>query len=223
KATLRKERKRAEKRALLESDPAADTIAPAKRQKKQQHEVVDTTLILDCGFDELMTENEIVSMASQLTRCYADNRKAERQFKIEVTSFGGRLKQRFEGPLNKTHKHWKGITFSDEPYTPDENTVYLTADSDTTLHELKEGEKYVIGGIVDRNRYKNLCRDKAEKEGIRTGSLPIGDYIKMASRKVLTTNQVVEIMVGWLQHGDWEKAFLEVIPKRKGGVVKKDE
>jgi tRNA (guanine9-N1)-methyltransferase len=45
--------------------------------------------------------------------------------------------------------------------------------------------------------------------------LPIGDYIKLASRKVLTVNQVFEIMVKWLDCRDWEKAFMEIIPERK--------
>lgn len=35
-----------------------------------------------------------------------------------------------------------------------ESVVYLTADAEEELMELKEGETYVIGGIVDRNRYK---------------------------------------------------------------------
>jgi tRNA (guanine9-N1)-methyltransferase len=37
----------------------------------------------------------------------------------------------------------------------------------------------------------------------------------MASRKVLTVNQVLDIMLRWLQTQDWEKAFLQVIPGRK--------
>lgn len=40
-----------------------------------------------------------------------------------------------------------------EPRASLESVVYLTADSDEELLELKEDETYVIGGIVDHNRY----------------------------------------------------------------------
>ena len=35
-----------------------------------------------------------------------------------------------------------------------EKIVYLTADCDEELTELKQDETYIIGGIVDHNRYK---------------------------------------------------------------------
>jgi tRNA (guanine9-N1)-methyltransferase len=35
-----------------------------------------------------------------------------------------------------------------------QSVIYLTADSDFELMELKEGETYIIGGICDHNRYK---------------------------------------------------------------------
>ncbi|KAI5806215.1 guanine-1-methyltransferase-domain-containing protein [Geopyxis carbonaria] len=184
--------------------------------------VRDITLVLDCGFDELMTDKEIVSMSSQLTRCYSANRGAPQQFKLQVTSLTGRLKERYEGALAGQHRQWKGVEFSEDAYvvndkdrTEDGDLVYLTADSEETIHELEEGKRYVIGGIVDRNRHKNLCFNKAKEQGIKTARLPIGDYIKMASRQVLTTNQVVEIMLGWLETRDWETAFLKTIPQRK--------
>ena len=51
---------------------------------------------------------------------------------------------------------------------PKEKIVYLSADAKETLTELKPDELYIIGGIVDRNRYKNLTFDKASRLNIRT-------------------------------------------------------
>ncbi|KAL7411521.1 guanine-1-methyltransferase-domain-containing protein [Mrakia frigida] len=97
-----------------------------------------------------------------------------------------------------------------------ENVVYLTADSPHEIDALEEGMTYVIGGIVDHNRYKNLCLDKAEKLGIKTARLPIGTYLSaMPTRKVLTVNQVYEILTGWVEFRDWEVVLQKVIPQRK--------
>lgn len=101
-----------------------------------------------------------------------------------------------------------------------DSIVYLSADSPHVLDKLEPYTSYVIGGLVDRNREKLMCQKRAEEKGIRTAKLPIGDYMQMASRQVLATNHVVEIMSKWLETGDWGKAFKEVIPKRKGGKLK---
>ena len=52
-------------------------------------------------------------------------------------------------------------------YAPD-HIVYLSADAEETLTELDPSCLYVIGGIVDRNRYKRLTFDKANRLHIRT-------------------------------------------------------
>jgi len=37
----------------------------------------------------------------------------------------------------------------------------------------------------------------------------------MTTRKVLTVNQVFDILVHWTDRRDWAKAFADVVPKRK--------
>ena len=100
------------------------------------------------------------------------------------------------------------------------SVVYLTSDSPYTLERLEPYTSYVIGGLVDRNREKGICYKRAMAHGVKTAKLPIGEYMTMASRFVLTTNQVVEIMSKWLECADWGTAFAAIVPPRKGGKLK---
>lgn len=127
---------------------------------------------------------------------------------------------------------------------PLSDAIYLTADTDDTLTSLEPGKTYIIGGIVDKNRYKGLCRAKADRLGIRAAKLPLsqdvleavernvraqGDSIQddnagvpdaqadkgFVGRKVLTVNQVVEILTAWTETRDWIKALEKALPRRK--------
>ncbi|KAF5876746.1 putative trna m g methyltransferase domain containing protein [Botrytis fragariae] len=106
------------------------------------------------------------------------------------------------------------------PSSTTPNIVYLSSDSENTLTTLSPYTTYIIGGIVDKNRHKGLCYKRACDAGIPTAKLPIGEYMTMQSRTVLTVNHVMEIMIRWLETGDWGKAFLKVIPKRKEAKLK---
>jgi tRNA (guanine9-N1)-methyltransferase len=117
--------------------------------------------------------------------------------------------------LKGQRKGWKHFTFTSDPYPVNDKTVYLTTEGTEALTTLEPNTTYIIGGIVDRNRYKGLCYEKAASQGLRTARLPIDDYIKMSSRKVLTCNHVVEIMLKYLECKDWKTAFHQVIPERK--------
>ena len=230
--------------------------AEPTKSSRQQHTQLPITLILDCGFDDLMIDKDLKSLSAQVTRCYSDNNKAPFQAHLAISSFGGHLKERFDGVLAGSYRSWKNVRFLegdfvqaadqakewmeeerggklagalaeevDSALTSDEQAgvgevVYLTSDSPDTLTRLRPYSTYVIGGLVDRNQHKGICYKRALDRGMRTAKLPIGDYMQMNSRFVLATNHVVEIMVRWLELGDWGKAFLKVVPKRKGGVLK---
>lgn len=126
-----------------------------------------------------------------------------------------------------------GVT-GPEPLDLQGEIVYLTADSPHTLTRLSPYSTYIIGALVDKNRHKGICYKIAQDAGadapddkpdqgakaFRTAKLPIGEYMSMQSRSVLTTNHVCEIMVRWLECGDWGEAFMRVLPQRKGAVLK---
>ena len=72
----------------------------------------------------------------------------------------------------------------------DKTVHFWCADSEHELESLDANKAYIIGGIVDRNRHKNLCLNKAKEQGIATARLPIGNHLKMLGSSILTVNQV---------------------------------
>ncbi|KAI1762299.1 guanine-1-methyltransferase-domain-containing protein [Hypoxylon sp. FL1150] len=282
------ERKRLEREAEMAA-AAAEGRKPVFNEPPKRQPVsatkVPVSVIIDCQFEQYMMEKELVSLGSQITRCYSDNRNAQFPVHIFISSYGGQMKERFETVLKNQHEHWKNVRFTQgnfvdaaseaktlmqgpeggqviellsqgkegdsvsmseptnftkkqqkqqkqqktapvpEPEADDvdKSTVYLTADSPYTLERLEPNTSYVIGGIIDKNREKGLCYKIARQKNVRTAKLPIGDFMVMQSRHVLTTNHVMEIMLRWLETGDWGTAFMKVIPTRKGGKLKEDE
>ena len=110
---------------------------------------------------------EVVSLSSQLAYAYSANRRAPCPFEhLLYTSLDGKTLTRLESLGEAGYKRWTGVEWWAKSYEElwdpldghtvvDRGTiVYLTADSDIELTELKEGETYIIGGIVDHNRYK---------------------------------------------------------------------
>ena len=262
KIKAKKERKKAEyqeNQSLENNGISNDQQNPAQKPKMTRASPaiqLPISIIFDCNFDDLMAENEMKSLASQLTRCYSDNKNAHLRAHLAVASFGGKLKERFDNVLARHYESWKGIRFFAEDFvkvaekakewmkkedggrlagtleerngskSADNNTgrdgevVYLSSESDVTLEELKPYGTYIIGGLVDKNRHKGICYKRATGCGVKTAKLPIGDFLEMNSRSVLATNHVSEIMLKWLELGDWGEAFIQVIPKRKGGKLR---
>lgn len=218
------------------------------RARHMRSTLVPLSIVIDCGYDELMSDKEHISLASQLTRSYSDNSRALWRSHLMFSSFNKQLKERFDTVLS-AYKNWKGIKIIPEDFMhaaemakeamgssrggklvgpfaetdakpEDGEVIYLSSDSSETLTELKPYSTYIIGGLVDKNRHKGICYKHAVEAGVKTAKLPIGEYVQMASRSVLTTNHVVAIMLQWLELRDWGEAFMKVLPPRKGGKLK---
>ncbi|EGV66550.1 hypothetical protein CANTEDRAFT_112270, partial [Yamadazyma tenuis ATCC 10573] len=175
-----------------------------------------------------MTEREIRSLSLQITRMYSAMRTCKYNVGLEVSPVDKNLKKQFDTKVPQ-HKAWKNITMDSKPISQIieesgkvEDFVYFTADTDEVIEELEEGKTYIIGGIVDKNRHKDLCVKKAKELGLKVGKLPIGKYIQISGRQVLATSHVYEICCKWFEYKDWGKAFHEVLPQRKlEGKVRK--
>ncbi|KAK9761800.1 tRNA (guanine(9)-N(1))-methyltransferase [Basidiobolus ranarum] len=212
KKRLKLKAKKKEKLELIQTG----LLPPPEKKLLIEQEPSNVKIVLDLGFDSLMSDKEVASMHGQIRRCYSANKICKHPVNLILTSLSGKLQTRFEHITD--WKSWKNIQVETQDYLdmyPKEKLVYLTADSPHIIQDLDESKVYLIGGIVDKNRYKYLTYEKAQQQGIQTAQLPIGDFVKLASRKVLAVNHVFEILVEFLECKDWEQAFMKVIPKRK--------
>ena len=215
---VQREKKRLARQRKRERLNEDEELRKASRKPSKQIPT-DVSIIIDCDFDDLMLDGEIVSLSNQIKSCYAAMRRCHYKLPITVTSFNKRLKERFETGLGE-YKLWTGnLEFTDKPLTDvagKEQLVYLTADTEEEITKLEPHHTYIIGGIVDKNRHKSLCYNKAKELGIKVARLPIGKYIEVNGRHVLVTSHVYELLCKWYESdGNWEDAFNKVLPPRK--------
>jgi tRNA (guanine9-N1)-methyltransferase len=262
KAKERKERKReAWKEENVDENGNVPKMPPSRlpRHFAGNGTQVPITVVFDCDFEDLMFDHELKSLGLQITRCYSDNRKAQYRTHLALSSFGGKMKERFDGILAQQYTSWKGFRFFEEDFVAvaekskewmtgaeggkvagalvqskeeegqtlevaneEGEIIYLSSESDNVLTHLKPNSTYIIGGLVDKNRHKGICHKRAVARGIKTAKLPIKEYLEMRDRQVLVTNHVLEILLKWMEFGDWGKAFMEVMPKRKGGKLREE-
>ncbi|XP_071598667.1 tRNA methyltransferase 10 homolog A isoform X2 [Heliangelus exortis] len=193
----RQKRKEKRQKRKLERQWKAEPGAQGSDRKRRRREAAPSTLrlVIDCSFDELMVPKDVKKLHKQIQRCYAENRKAFH-------------------PVQDIHirtEHYSELIKK-------EDLVYLTSDSPDVLSELDEKKAYVIGGLVDHNHHKGITYRKAVEQGIGHAQLPLGNFVKMNSRKVLAVNHVFEIILAYLEKRDWKEAFCSVLPQRKGAV-----
>ena len=167
-----------------------DSLSPEERarlkeehrlQKEQWLEDLKTSprILIDLDFKEFMRDNEVSSLCQQVMYSYGMIRRAPKPLRLCLSSVNGIIKEKLEkiqGFSKWYAEHYESdfmsMNVEDSSYHyQNDHIIYLSADAEEVLTELDPSYLYVIGGIVDRNRYKNLTFDKAKRLGIRTAKL----------------------------------------------------
>ncbi|XP_066144849.1 tRNA methyltransferase 10 homolog A isoform X2 [Euwallacea fornicatus] len=227
---VKKEKRAKEKEKLREKRKLARinniNMGPSRRALKMRTMEASSCKIsvcIDLSFDYLMIDKDMAKTAKQILRVYTENRRALAPMQLYLTNFNGRSKRELE--RYHGYQYWD-MVFHDNDYMdvfPKENLIYLTSDSDNVIRELHDHKVYIIGGLVDHNAHKGICYNKALTEGIAHGRLPISEYFWMKQRKVLTINQVFEILIRVSEGMTFKDAFELILPKRKEIVSLKSD
>ncbi|CAE6213491.1 unnamed protein product [Arabidopsis arenosa] len=188
-----------------------------KMERLNRAKEIGQKIVVDVDFAHLMSESEISSLVQQIMYCYAVNGRSTSPCHLWLTGVQGKMSTELDKlpGFEKWFIEKESRCYIEAMADQKDHLVYLTADSETVLDDLDLKHIYIIGGLVDRNRFKGITMTKAQEQGIKTAKLPIGEYMKMSSSQVLTVNQVLEILVKFLETRDWKTAFFTVIPQRK--------
>jgi len=185
------------------------------------------TVVIDFNFSDKLETKEALGVTTQLQFLYSVNMHCQKPVNIvfsslkEKTPIMDGLKKATQNYLDswvieRTHVHFLQLY-----YKRPKDLIYLTADCEEDLEELKENEIYVIGGILDRNRLKGVTARFAKEAGIKMRRLPIEKYMRITHQSsVLTIDQVFNAVLAWWNWGCWRKALQHSIPERKGFKLK---
>ncbi|MEW5297360.1 MAG: hypothetical protein WDW36_000573 [Sanguina aurantia] len=181
-------------------------------------------VVIDLDFEGKMSECDTGHLFSQLAYSYSANKSAVMPVHLHLTSFAGSVRAVAEkksqgGELWACVLNWQ-VTHSEQAYHECykdrlQDLVYLSAEADEELDVLDPTKVYIIGGLVDHNKYKGLCERQAKERGLKTARLPIARYVHLNSRAVLTVNHVFDILLQYYNEPDWKAVLDRVLPKRK--------
>lgn len=216
--------------------PTQDEMSPEEKRQaraaRKAREVANfeercaqgATVVIDCEFEDHMNGKEQKGLAQQLAATYGCNRGYLRPVSVVVSGL-----HPGSAVLEILQKHsgfpdiWPGFRVEQRPYievfASEEDRarlVYLTADAEDVLDRIDPSKIYIIGGVIDRNRLKGITKKKADEQGIASARLPLDEHLDMgAFSRILTVNQVAEILVHQQGCEDWRETFGKCVPGRK--------
>jgi tRNA (guanine9-N1)-methyltransferase len=174
-------------------------------------------VIIDCDFELHMKDGELNSLVTQFSHFLAQNKKSEHPINIVLSGVGPRMDAMLTKRMAYKWNAWLGLIYK-ETYLekfPLENLVYLTGDSETNMSEFDSTKNYIIGGLIDHNKLKNITLDKAKKEGVMHQRFPMADHVKLKMCPILAVNHVASILLRLNEGCSWAESFKQAIPDRK--------
>lgn len=224
---LRKAKEKEKRKMKIQKAKASGQDLGPSRKLLKSLKMADSPCKLKICFDlslaDLMTPPEFSKTFKQLHRCYSINRRACASLQLYINGYTDDIKNsmsKMSGCFN-----WD-VNFSQQSFCEvfdRSNIIYLSSDSPNILEDTLDYDKvYVIGALVDHNRLKNICYEKALESGVGHARLPLDTYFKFKTRKVLTIDQVYSIFLRLTEGKTWVEAVMDIVPKRKG-IELKDE
>lgn len=197
-------------------------------------------IAIDLGFDNIMNDKELRSLANQLKLSYGAIKQMPEPFQLVLCNPSKQLEHSLErfGASNWYIQWRRGAESVAEHFQPDD-LVYLSPDSPNVLEKMDPEKIYVIGGIVDKSRKKvralrglNPIRvsirvdlsilvvklqgatlNAATEAGITTVRLPIQENIPERLDHILNVNTVVDVLINFRELGDWPRALEIALPQ----------
>lgn len=184
------------------------------RFKESTDRIISGSIIIDMNFNDLMNSNEKSSLAGQLARVYALNRRSISQFRLQYLDTNKNSRLEYINAKFPDSEKWN-VSWIDDFESGLDSCIYLTADSESILECIEDDKTYIIGGLVDRNRHKGVSKLRAEALNIRTARLPIKENITLRTTHILTVYHVFEILLKYKETKDWKISIESTLPKRK--------
>ncbi|KAF7679679.1 tRNA methyltransferase 10 like protein A [Astathelohania contejeani] len=187
-----------------------------------QNKKIYTICIEIMNTDNIMSEKEIKSTIRQVNYCYASNRRSYNPVNLIISNIIS-----VGDYFSKEYRNWDAKLINEsifQYYLQKEHSnidnkpelIFLSSEAEEILEKMEENVIYVIGGMVDRNRYKGYVNDICKSYGFKSYKLPIKESgIRLNSSVVLATNHVFDILLEFGVSGNWMHALINNIPKRK--------
>jgi len=87
------------------------------------------------------------------------------------------------------------------------NMMYLSPDAEEVLSTVKDGDIFVVGGLVDRNRHVRASIERANSLGLKALRLPIEEHAAVSRNDFLTISDVCWILSQFAISNDWATVF----------------